>query len=321
MAAPLRGNRATVPPAFGGGVLFENRTGRLPIRAAVLSALALVACGGGQPAAPSGVPAPIAAPPPPRVLILSIDGLRPDALDRADTPNIDALVARGSYTWLAQTINPSNTLPAHVSMLTGVNPGVHKVTWDDYLPDKGRLSVPTVFTAVKAAGKRTAMVVGKQKFLTIKDAGSVDSFVLATRGDDDVANEAILQVDAGFDLVFVHFPDVDLIGHAQQWLSAQYLQKMQGVDLAIGRILGVVPYNMTVILTADHGGSNKGHGTTAAVHMTIPWLIAGPRIKPANALAVRVNTTDTAVTTAYILGVKLSDSVNGRVVTEAFTDR
>lgn len=280
----------------------------------------LVACGGGSPpAAPTAAAPPVAAAPPPaRVLIVSIDGLRPDALDRIDTPAIDGLAARGSYSWQAQTINPSNTLPAHVSMLTGTTPAVHKVTWDDYLPEKGRVTVPTLFMAAKAAAKRSAMVVGKDKFLTIKDAGAVDSFVLTMRGDDDVANQAILQIDAGFDLVFVHFPDVDLTGHAQKWLSAQYLLKLFVVDAAIGRILSAVPPNMTVILSADHGGSDTGHGTTSAAHMTIPWIIAGPRIKSNNALTAKVNTTDTAVTAAQILGVKLGDGLNGRVVTEAF---
>ena len=282
----------------------------------------LAACGGGasSPLAPSAaVPPPTLPPPPPRALILSIDGLRPDAIEKVEVANIRQLAARGSYSWQAQTITPSNTLPAHTSMLTGVAPSVHKITWDDYLPARGQLTTPTLFAAAKVAGRRSAMVVGKEKFLTLRDSGSVDAFVLTMRGDDDVANQAILQVDAGFDLVFVHFPDVDLIGHERKWLSAQYLQKLQTVDAALGRILSVVPANMTVILTADHGGSDTGHGSSAAAHMTIPWVIAGPRVKVNNALAVRVNTTDTAVTAAHILGVKLPDGVRGRVVAEAFT--
>jgi predicted AlkP superfamily pyrophosphatase or phosphodiesterase len=251
-------------------------------------------------------------------MIISVDGLRADAIYAVETPNIRALAGRGSYSWQAQTINPSNTLPAHVSMVTGVTPAVHKITWDEYLPNRGKLAVPTLFSAVATADKRSALVAGKDKFLTIRDAGGIDVCVLSTRGDVDVANQTILQIDAGFDLVFVHFPDVDLTGHAKRWMSPEYLQNLQVVDQAVGRILNAVPFNMTVILTADHGGSGVGHGTTAAVHMTIPWVIQGPRIKAGQALSVPVNTTDTAVTAAYILGVKISDSVSGRVVSEAF---
>src|SRR5262245_17667395 len=134
-------------------------------------ALLLVPGCGGAPTSSTPPAGPIAAPPPPRVLIVSVDGLRPDAIYAVDTPNIRALAGRGTYTWGAQTINPSNTLPSHVSMVTGVNPAVHGVTWDEYLPTRGKLSVPTLFSVVAANGKRSALVAGKDKFLTIKDAG------------------------------------------------------------------------------------------------------------------------------------------------------
>lgn len=282
--------------------------------------LLLLGCGGSStPSTPTTVqPTPVPTPAPPRVVIISIDGFRPDALARTTMPNVQALAARGSYTWSAQTINPSNTLPAHISMLTGVIPSVHTVSWDDYLPNKGSIKATTLFSAAKAAGKRTAMIVGKEKFITIKDAGGVDAFVLTTRGDDDLASQAIQQIAADYDLVFLHFPDVDLQGHATKWLSSEYLARLTQVDSAIGRVLEVLPGYSTVILTSDHGGSDFGHGTTQAAHMTIPWVIAGPRIRSATALSVRVNTTDTAVTAAYILGVRISDTVSGRVVSEAF---
>ena len=248
---------------------------------------------------------------------MSVDGLRPDAILAAATPTIRGLVARGASTMTAQTISPSNTLPSHVSMLTGVTPAVHRITWDEYLPNNGRLTVQTVFSAAKLAGKRSAMVVGKEKFHTFKDAGALDAAVFTPMGDQVVANQAILQIDAGFDLVFVHFADVDLTGHDKQWMSAAYLERVNQVDSAIGRILAVVPPHMTVILSADHGGSGVGHGTAAPLHMTIPWVIAGPGVRPGNQLTVRVNTTDTAVTAAYVLGFRMAE-VSGRVVTEAF---
>ena len=274
-------------------------------------------CGGSDPTAPSVQATPTPPPPAPRVLVLSVDGLRPDAIFAAATPAIRELVARVSSTMAAQTINPSNTLPSHVSMLTGVTPAVHRVTWDDYLPGNGRLTVQTVFTAAKLAGKRSAMVVGKEKFQTLKDAGSLDAAVFTPMGDQVVANQAILQIDAGFDLVFVHFADVDLTGHDKQWMSAAYLERVSQADAAIGRILRAVPSHMTVILSADHGGSGLGHGTSNPLHMTIPWVIAGPNVRPGNQLTVRVNTTDTAVTAAHVLGFRMAE-VSGRVVTEAF---
>jgi len=131
----------------------------------ILLLVLLAGCGGGSPTTPAAaVTSPSPTPFPRQVVIVSIDGLRPDAIAKADTGNIKALAARGAYTWEARTIMPSNTLPSHVSMLTAFPAEVHRILWDEYLPLRGRLTVPSVFTAVRAAGMRSAMIVGKNKF-------------------------------------------------------------------------------------------------------------------------------------------------------------
>ena len=66
-----------------------------------------------------------------RVLIVSFDGLRPDAIAEADMLNVMSLMQNGAYTMSAQTIMPSLTLPAHASMLVGTCPAKQslQVTW------------------------------------------------------------------------------------------------------------------------------------------------------------------------------------------------
>jgi predicted AlkP superfamily pyrophosphatase or phosphodiesterase len=102
----------------------------------------MAGCGRSSPTSPSSpVASSLLLPAPAQaltaVIIISIDGLRPDAVQSAPAPSILALTGRGSYSWSAQTILPSNTLPSHVSMLTGFLPEAHGVTWDDYLPSRG----------------------------------------------------------------------------------------------------------------------------------------------------------------------------------------
>jgi predicted AlkP superfamily pyrophosphatase or phosphodiesterase len=285
----------------------------------VLLLLALVGCGGSSsPSIPSAAPTPVPTPPPPKAVVISIDGLRGDAIGRAEVPNITGLAARGSYSYSAQTINPSNTLPSHVSMLSGYTPAVHKITWDDYLPAKGKILVSTVFSLTRAAGKRSVMVVGKQKFDHFQDTGSVDVYVVTLRGDDDVANQAVVQVGVGFDLMFVHFPDVDLTGHSAGWLSADYLTKIKIADAAVGRVLAALPPETTVILSADHGGHDKTHGSTATTDTTIPWIIAGPNVKAGCVLTSKVSTLDTAATVVRVLGLTPPGDAQGVIVAEAF---
>ncbi|GIW74943.1 MAG: hypothetical protein KatS3mg104_0006 [Phycisphaerae bacterium] len=55
----------------------------------------------------------------PRVLIISIDGLRPDLALRAEMPNLRSLLRNGSYSFWAYTTPAAITLPSHTSMLTG----------------------------------------------------------------------------------------------------------------------------------------------------------------------------------------------------------
>ena len=59
--------------------------------------------------------------------MVSIDGLRPDAIGRYGLRTLARLVEEGAYDSAAQTILPSKTLPSHVSMLTGVPPARHGI--------------------------------------------------------------------------------------------------------------------------------------------------------------------------------------------------
>jgi predicted AlkP superfamily pyrophosphatase or phosphodiesterase len=259
--------------------------------------------------------------PSPKVAILSVDGLRADALAKADAPNLKGLAVRGAYTWSARTVTPSETLPGHASMLSGEDPKVHKITWDwdDFKPEKGFITVPTVFSIARAAGLRTVMVVGKKKLQHLAPPGTVDAFVLTERGDRDVANEAIVQAGVGFDLLFVHFPDVDYAGHAEGWMSEAYSKKLAEADEAIGRLLAVLPASTTVFLTSDHGGKGRNHGQDIPENVTVPWIVAGPKVVRRGEMTARVQAADTAATALWALGLSLPGSCAGALVREPFT--
>jgi predicted AlkP superfamily pyrophosphatase or phosphodiesterase len=271
------------------------------------------------PAAPAPTPAPS-----PSVAILSVDGLRADvlaadALAKTDLPNLRRLMERSAYTLSARTVSPSETLPAHASMLTGTEPREHKIIWDDLEPQKGFVTVPTVFSVARAAGLRTIMVVGKRKLQHLAPAGTVDTFVLAERGDVDVANEAIVQAGTGFGVLFVHFPDVDLAGHADGWMSKSYLSALCALDAAVGRVLAALPTETTVILTADHGGRGQTHGADLPENRTVPWIVAGPKVTRRGEMTARVKQTDTAATALWSVGLSLPSGCPGSVVREAFS--
>ena len=300
------------------------RIARIAALLVLTVSLALAGCSGRTPTGPS---IPVAAAPVipvitnGKVVIISVDGLRGDAIQTAGAGNILALSARGAYSWNAQTIYPSNTLPAHISMLSGYTPEEHGVTWDDYSPTRGQILVPTLFHVARAKGLRTGMVVGKEKFTTFRDTGACDTWVLAAPDDDDVAGRVPTALSARPDLLFIHLPDVDLVGHASKWKSDEYYNAVRRADSAVGRIVSSLSADTTVILTADHGGHPEGHGSTDSQDMTIPWVIAGPSVAKGRALGNGIRTLDTAATAAFVLGTALSPDAEGRPVYDAFVSK
>ena len=95
-------------------------------------------------------------PPPEYVVIVTLDGCRPDKLLEASTPNIDNLVVNAAYSWQAQTVYPSYTPQAHASLFTGAYPETH-----GYTGPGDTVEVETVFQVFEENGKRTALVDGK----------------------------------------------------------------------------------------------------------------------------------------------------------------
>lgn len=259
-------------------------------------------------------------------LVVSIDGLRPEAIPLADTPNLDRLIARGAIAWRAQTVLPSVTLPGHVSMLSGTSPEVHGVRWNSYQPERGHVAVPTLFSVAHDAGLTTAMFVGKVKLAHIAVPGTVDTYAYVASGDAQVVRLAAEHLRAASPAVlFVHLPDVDTAGHQGGWLSAPQLDAVTRADAAVGVLLEALGAlgrleDTLIVVTTDHGGLGTGHGGAEPESMTIPWLIAGPGIRQGCTIQREVRVYDTAVTVAWALGLPLPPEWEGRPVVEAFED-
>lgn len=262
-----------------------------------------------------------------RVLVVSFDGLRPDAIAEADMVNVMALMQSGAYTLNAQTIFPSTTLPAHSSMLVGTCPAKHIVRWNEYVPQNGFAIGTDIFDLAQAVGFQTAMVVGKEKLRQVTEPASTDYFAFIDETDkiedySTVEKLAINQILQGFNLMFVHFPNGDLAGHEEGWMSRKQLKAYARDDESLGLILeSLKKYGMyestIIIVTSDHGGHDTNHGTDLPEDMTIPWIISGPRVQPGQ-LAAQVFTMDTAATIAYVLGLPIPPEWDGAPVFEAF---
>lgn len=283
------------------------------------------------PPAPETPSATATIPPPPqpisRVVIITFDGLRPDAIEAADMDNVRELMQAGAYTLTAQTIMPSTTLPAHASLVTGTCPAKHVVRWNEYVPQNGYALGTDIFDLTRAVGLRTVLIAGKEKIQQITSSADFFGWVDNTDEEKDkttLDNMVIEQIRLGFGLLMIHFPDGDVIGHEYGWLSKQQLSAYKKNDQSLGRFISIMKesgyYDGTLfIITSDHGGAltDPPHGTDIPEAMTIPWIISGPQIVPGE-LKTPVNIYDTAPTVAFALGLPLQPEWDGTPVYEAF---
>ncbi|HYD84162.1 MAG TPA: alkaline phosphatase family protein, partial [Opitutus sp.] len=203
-----------------------------------------------------------------RVVVISVDGLRPDLMLYADTPVLHGLMKTGTYTMWARTTAVAITLPSHASMLTGVIPRKHRIDWNRDLPLRETVysHVPTLLELATKAGYTTAIVAGKSKFRALAKPGTVDHVSIPpqdnyTAKDADVAAEAIKLIEAHQpEVMFIHFPSNDSAGHRHGWGSPEQRAATEEADRQIGHVLsaleraGVREIRVVPMLVSSHSG-------------------------------------------------------------------
>lgn len=264
------------------------------------------------------------------VVLVSIDGLRPDAISRFGAATLQRLVREGSFSLAATTITPSKTLPSHTSMLTGQPPERHQVLWNTPMSaDADLVPLPTVFGVARARGYRTAAFFSKSKFQPLQQPGTLD-YSQAPGGwfgrwssDRTLADVEKHLAGARPNLVFVHLGDVDRAGHSAGWMSDAYGRAVRRVDTAVGRLMtaadrafGASGY--TLLVTADHGGHEYDHGSADPRDVTIPWIAWGRGVQAGQLGGTPIRTMDTAATVLWLLGVDEPGDWMGTPVLSAF---
>jgi predicted AlkP superfamily pyrophosphatase or phosphodiesterase len=267
------------------------------------------------------------------VVVISIDGLRPDAINKFNAKTMQRLMREGSFTLQAKTIFPSKTLPSHTSMLTGLDADKHGVTWNEDKTDThGHVDVPTIFGLARAAGFQTAAFFSKPKFHHLEAANTLD-YVRSPKGSITdsrwSADRTLAEVkkylkgeSATPNLMFVHIAEPDFAGHLFGWMGFVYGRAVRHADAAVAQVLAAADAefgagNYSVILTADHGGHGRNHGSDDPRDTTIPWIVWGKGVATGASLT-GIRTMDTAATALWLLGVQMPESFEGKAVSGAF---
>ena len=310
--------------------------------------LALAACG----ASPTGSAAPHLATPD-RVVLISVDGLRGDAM--AGMPTLAALRDRGLWSDSMRTVLPALTVPGHLSMLTGRDVTTLGIVSND-LDEKYALNLvmngaSTVFDWVRGAGGTSAAVAGAAFVPADRRADAerlfgVDTLVAADPAEDSVRAQAVGIQRNGQKptLLFVHFSGADEAGHQSGWISpgihtatgadslaASYVAATLRVDSAIAGVWATIAADVeagrtAIIVTADHGGGHgdhcadtpdqpafREHCTAASGDRMIPFVLVAKGVAHAK-LPPGSRVTQVGPTVGALLGAWMPKAVDSPVV-------
>lgn len=255
----------------------------------------------------------------PKVLIIGIDGCRPDAMMVAQTPNMDALMWEGAYTMTAQTDPMTFSGPAWSAMLTGVFHEKHGVITNGYEnPDTSNF--PHFFRRYKEQfpEKKTYSLVNWgqiHKILQTGDADYAEEFP-----NDSIVTLAVVDklLTEDPDVMFVQLDQVDGAGHRYDYVpeSPNYLKAVEKADGQVGQMIqavkdrsGYEKEDWLIIITTDHGGSDFGHGKDIPEHRNIFFILTGEKVQKGN-IELNVNVVDVALTAMKHLGVKINPDWN-----------
>ncbi|MFZ6647645.1 ectonucleotide pyrophosphatase/phosphodiesterase [Undibacterium sp. TJN25] len=216
------------------------------------------------------------------VILISIDGFRPDYLNRGVTPNLNALAATGALAEAMRPSFPSITFPNHYTLVTGLRPDHHGIvgnTMEDpriqpngrfKLSDHGAVAdrrwwdeAEPVWVTAEKQGVRTGTMfwpgseadiqgVRPAKWLPfdgkLPPVARVDTLLGWLDGATAPASP--------FGFMTLYFDDVDHAGHEFGPDASQTTEAAAHVDAAIGRLLNGLKarnVNANIVVVSDHG--------------------------------------------------------------------
>lgn len=281
-----------------------------------------------------------------RIILIGVDGMSPNGIQNAPTPYMDDLVKKGSSSFTAQAVLPSSSSPNWASMIMGAGPDLHGVTSNAWQPNKQTIALKC--TGKQGNGKDSEMwptfygVLREQKTdakiycfhdwlgygrlvekgVCTKKKGTGLIPLIFGKGNDQAIRRGMRQVrKKNFDFLFIHLDHVDHAGHKYGHGTQEYFDAVAYADVLIGQVVEAVKAagleeETIIMVTADHGGINKGHGGNTPEEVTIPWIVYGAGIKANYTVTANINTYDTAVTLCMLYGLKPPECWIGKSIFE-----
>lgn len=252
-----------------------------------------------------------------KVTLILVDGMRPDGFLQCGHPYVKNLLAESSYTMGGKSVSPSVTLPCHMTLFHSVEPLRHGTTTNTYAPQVR--PVEGLNEVLSKNRKSCAMFYNWEPLRDIARPGSLACSYFFSghafryeKANNLVCEKAISYLQAYEpDFAFVYLGEVDAAGHKYGWMSEDYLEAVYRSIASVQRIMENT--DRVTIITADHGGHDRIHGTEMKEDMCIPMIFNGSMFEKGKELSA-VSLLDIAPTIASLAGCEPSEDWEGSAV-------
>lgn len=252
-----------------------------------------------------------------KVILILVDGMRPDAMTDCGHPYGNRLLELGSYSLEAETVFPSVTLPCHMSLFHSVSPERHGILTNTYVPQVR--PVRGLCEQLSAEGKICCFFYNWEELRDLSRPSSLaySFFVSEALYHGEKSNEMVTENALSFigeekpDFAFVYLGFADIAGHNHGWMGEEYMGACRLSLEEIRRLVEAFGDEYSIIVTADHGGHGWMHGTQEKEDMLIPLVCIGPDFQP-GAQFEKAGICDIAPTVTELLGVAAPEEWKGR---------
>ena len=281
------------------------------------------------------------------VVLIGIDGWAAKSIADADMPCVKGtLMANGSYTLKKRSVLPSASAINWASVFMGVGTESHGYTkWFSKVPEipssvtNERGIFPTIYSILKEQRPeaRSGLLCDWDVIKHLVDSACVDDVMFipgGSSGDEYVEKHGGTKFDYTMAAVnyikekkptfmTIYFSGLDHAGHTFGWYTDEYYAFEKFIDQCVKLIVDATKeagiYDDTIfVLTADHGGIDKGHVGMTLDEMLSPFVVCGKGIKEGFVMTDAMMQYDVPATVAYMLGVTPPQAWVGRPMTSIF---
>ena len=215
----------------------------------------------------------------PYVILISIDGLKPDYLDRFDLPNLRRVITRGARARAMIPVFPSLTFPNHYSLVTGLRPARHGIVANSFYDPQRKQKYSLNDENTVADGSWYG---GEPIWVTAETQGMVAAcffwpgseaairgvhpslfkkYVHTTPNGERVGavlGWLRLAAERRPHLITLYFSAIDSASHQGPLAAPAVAKAAQELDIVIGQLLNgleALPFreNINLLITSDHG--------------------------------------------------------------------